>query len=50
MRSAESETQTGLDGRAAVLNAILDSDTLIISTPIYSHQPVGMLKALADRI
>ncbi|PLB44761.1 flavo protein [Aspergillus steynii IBT 23096] len=50
MRSAQPNADTDLDDRAAVLNAILDADALIISTPIYSHQPAGMLKALVDRI
>ncbi|KAJ5636650.1 uncharacterized protein N7484_009963 [Penicillium longicatenatum] len=48
--------QTGVDGdtvlddRRDVLNAILTADALIFATPIYSHQPAGTLKALADRI
>lgn len=39
-----------LDDREAVLNAILDADALIIATNVYSHQPSGTLKALADSI
>ncbi|KAJ9149984.1 Oxidoreductase [Pleurostoma richardsiae] len=41
---------TGLDDRAVVFNAIMDADALIIASPIYSHQPAGTLKALADAI
>ncbi|PYI18973.1 flavo protein [Aspergillus violaceofuscus CBS 115571] len=40
----------GSDDRQAVLEAILSADGLIIATPIYSHQPVGFLKAVVDRI
>lgn len=38
------------DDREAVLTAILDADAIIISTPTYSHQPPGVIKALFDRI
>lgn len=38
------------DDRAVVYNAIMDADALIITTPVYSHQPAGTLKALADSI
>lgn len=38
------------DDRRAVLNAILDADGIIISTPVYSHTPAGFLKAVIDRI
>ncbi|CAD0108655.1 unnamed protein product [Aureobasidium uvarum] len=38
------------DDRAAVREAILDADAIIISTPTYSHQPLGTLKLLMDRI
>lgn len=36
--------------RKAILNVILDADAIIISTPTYSHQPPGVIKALFDRI
>ncbi|KAI9928854.1 hypothetical protein ASPWEDRAFT_36662 [Aspergillus wentii DTO 134E9] len=49
-QSAESGTGDSLDDRAAVLNAILNADALILSSPIYSHQPAGTLKTLVDRI
>ncbi|KAI1498592.1 flavoprotein [Biscogniauxia marginata] len=39
-----------LDDREAVFNAIMDADALIIASPVYSHQPAGTLKALADAI
>jgi multimeric flavodoxin WrbA len=38
------------DDRAAVREAILDADAIIVSTPTYSHQPLGTLKLLMDRI
>lgn len=38
------------DDRPALLDAILDADALIFSTPVYSHQPAGALKAVLDRI
>ncbi|VUC32970.1 unnamed protein product [Clonostachys rosea] len=38
------------DDREAVYNAIMDADALIIVSPVYSHQPAGSLKALADAI
>ena len=38
------------DDRAAVREAILDADAIIVSTPTYSHQPPGTLKLLMDRI
>ncbi|KAJ5801988.1 uncharacterized protein N7503_004438 [Penicillium pulvis] len=38
------------DDREAAYNAIMDADALIIATPVYSHQPPGALKALADAI
>ena len=38
------------DDRKTVFNAILDADAIIISTPTYSHQPPGVIKALFDRI
>lgn len=38
------------DDREAAFNAIMDADALIIATPVYSHQPPGTLKALADAI
>jgi len=51
MRVTEaSKASVGPDDRAAVLNAILDADALIFSTPVYSRQPAGTLKAVIDRI
>lgn len=51
MQSAPADSSLeNLDDRAAVLNAMLDADGIIFSTPIYSHQPAGFLKALTDRI
>lgn len=41
---------TVADDRVDVLDAILAADALIFATPIYSHQPAGTLKMLADRI
>ncbi|KAL1894048.1 hypothetical protein Sste5346_006190 [Sporothrix stenoceras] len=41
---------TKIDDRAAVLNAIMDADAFIVATPVYSHQPPGTLKELADYI
>jgi multimeric flavodoxin WrbA len=38
------------DDRATVLNAILDADAPLFSTPIYSHQPAGTLKHVIDKI
>ncbi|KAI4839879.1 flavoprotein [Aureobasidium sp. EXF-8845] len=38
------------DDRAVVREAILNADAIIISTPTYSHQPLGTLKLLMDRI
>ncbi|KAI5266798.1 flavoprotein [Aureobasidium subglaciale] len=38
------------DDRAAVREAILDADAILVSTPTYSHQPLGTLKLLMDRI
>ncbi|KAI4719392.1 flavoprotein [Aureobasidium sp. EXF-10727] len=38
------------DDRAAVRDAILNADAIIVSTPTYSHQPLGTLKLLMDRI
>jgi multimeric flavodoxin WrbA len=38
------------DDRATVREAILDADAIIVSTPTYSHQPLGTLKLLMDRI
>lgn len=38
------------DDRGAVLDAILDADAIIISSPTYSHQVPGAIKALFDRI
>ncbi|KAL6230902.1 hypothetical protein BDW75DRAFT_221481 [Aspergillus navahoensis] len=38
------------DDRQAALDAILDADAIIISTPVYSHQAPGAIKALFDRI
>jgi|SRR5690242_3129532 len=43
-------SSNSVDDRPAVLNAILDADAIIFATPVYSHQPAGMLKALLDRI
>jgi len=42
--------ETDVDDRKAVLNAILDADALIVSTPVYTHQPPGTLKELIDYI
>ncbi|WKT51527.1 NADPH-dependent FMN reductase-like [Fusarium oxysporum f. sp. vasinfectum] len=28
----------------------MDADTIIIASPVYSHQPAGTLKALVDAI
>ncbi|KAJ9131780.1 Oxidoreductase [Pleurostoma richardsiae] len=39
-----------IDDRRAVLNAVVDADALIISTPVYSHQPPATLKELSDYI
>ncbi|GES58475.1 flavo protein [Aspergillus terreus] len=50
MRGGRTEEQIIPDDRLAVLNAILDADALIFSTPVYSHAPAGMLKGLTDRI
>jgi len=38
------------DDRAAVREAILNADAIIVSTPTYSHQPLGTLKLLMDRV
>ncbi|ENH73479.1 hypothetical protein FOC1_g10008970 [Fusarium oxysporum f. sp. cubense race 1] len=38
------------DDREAVFKAIMDADTIIIASPVYSHQPAGTLKALVDAI
>ncbi|KAF4416154.1 nadph-dependent fmn reductase [Fusarium acutatum] len=38
------------DDRQAVFDAIMDADAIIIASPVYSHQPAGTLKALADAI
>ncbi|CCT74219.1 uncharacterized protein FFUJ_10262 [Fusarium fujikuroi IMI 58289] len=38
------------DDRQAAFEAIMDADAIIIATPVYSHQPAGTLKALADAI
>lgn len=38
------------DDREAVFEAIMDADGIIIASPVYSHQPAGTLKALADAI
>jgi multimeric flavodoxin WrbA len=38
------------DDRPAVREAILNADAIIVSTPTYSHQPLGTLKLLMDRI
>ncbi|KAL1879644.1 hypothetical protein Plec18167_004106 [Paecilomyces lecythidis] len=46
----EGPKRVELDDREAVLNAILDADALIIASPVYSHQPGGTLKQLADAI
>lgn len=50
MRSAEPKAGAELDSRATVLNVILEADALVISTPIYSHQPAGVLKAPVGRL
>lgn len=50
MRSGPNAKVDGPDDRLAVLNAILDADALIFSTPVYSRQPAGTLKAVIDRI
>lgn len=50
MKGAKTEQHVIPDDRLAVLDAILDADALILSTPVYSHAPAGMLKALIDRI
>ena len=50
MQGGQSEEHIIPDDRSAVLNAILDADALILSTPVYSHAPQGMLKGLTDRI
>ncbi|KAI1052758.1 hypothetical protein LB507_009792 [Fusarium sp. FIESC RH6] len=38
------------DDREAVFEAVMDADAIIIASPVYSHQPAGTLKALADAI
>jgi multimeric flavodoxin WrbA len=38
------------DDRAAVREAILNADAIIVSTPTYSHQPLGTWKLFMDRI
>ena len=38
------------DDRAVAREAILNADAIIVSTPTYSHQPLGALKLLMDRI
>ncbi|KAM0076293.1 hypothetical protein ACKRZS_011638 [Fusarium odoratissimum] len=38
------------DDREAIFKAIMDSDAIIIASPVYSHQPAGTLKALVDTI
>lgn len=38
------------DDRAVVLNALLDADALIFTTPVYSHSPMGVLKGFLDKI
>lgn len=43
-------TNNERDDRPQVLNAILNADALVFSTPVYSHQPAGPLKALLDTI
>lgn len=50
MRSGPDAMVDGPDDRLTVLNAILDADALIFSTPVYSRQPAGTLKAVIDRI
>jgi multimeric flavodoxin WrbA len=46
----QKQNATEPDDREAAFNAIMDADALIIATPVYSHQPPGTLKALADAI
>lgn len=50
LQAGETTTDPIPDDRRAVLDAILDADALIISTPVYSHSPAGFLKAVVDRI
>lgn len=38
------------DDRQVLLDALLDADAYIFSTPIYSHSPPGHLKAVFDKI
>ncbi|KAF7530947.1 hypothetical protein G7054_g9347 [Neopestalotiopsis clavispora] len=51
MQAGSNENSLGIpDDRAAVLEAILEADAIIVSTPTWSHQPPGILKAVFDRI
>lgn len=51
MQAGSNENSLNIpDDRAAVLEAILEADAIIISTPTWSHQPPGILKAVFDRI
>jgi multimeric flavodoxin WrbA len=43
-------TNSIIDDRLTLYNAILDADALIFSTAVYSHQPSGALKAALDKI
>ncbi|KAL4804780.1 flavoprotein [Aspergillus unguis] len=50
LRSGKASEGIIPDDRKAVLDAILDADALIFSTPVYSHAPAGTLKGVLDRI
>ncbi|KAI5356835.1 Putative Flavoprotein-like superfamily [Septoria linicola] len=47
---ADNVEKHGGDDRQALLDAFLDADAYIFSTPIYSHGPAGFLKGVLDRI
>lgn len=50
LRSDEKDTPSPqVDDISAVREAVLNSDAIIFSTPIYSHMPHGTLKALFDK-
>ncbi|KAF2756847.1 flavo protein [Pseudovirgaria hyperparasitica] len=50
LKSSTTTKDPAADDRRALLDAILDADALIFSTPVYSHTPRGSLKAIFDTI
>lgn len=43
-------TNTPVDDRSALYEAIMNADALLFSTAVYSHQPAGSLKAALDKV